>query len=100
MAGFLSAGAGALSALWAYDAWNGTKSDYHYLVALGAGAIAGVGLGNYLALGELGWPPYYAGAGEEAVGAIASTAAQAASRIYVIGTAVLGAWVADYIYRH
>ena len=50
----VSAGAGALSALWAYDAWNGTKSDYHYLVALGAGAIAGVGLGNYLALGELG----------------------------------------------
>lgn len=96
----VSAGAGALSALWAYDAWNGTKSDYHYLVALGAGAIAGVGLGNYLALGGLGWPPYYAGAGEEAVGAIASTAAQAASRIYVIGTAVLGAWVADYIYRH
>ncbi len=96
----VSAGAGALSALWAYDAWNGTKSDYRYLVALGAGAVAGVGIGNYLALGELGWPPYYVGAGEEAVGAIASTAAQAASRIYVIGTAVLGAWAADYIYRN
>lgn len=95
-----SAATGALSALWAYDAWNGTKSDYRYLVALGAGAVAGVGIGNYLALGELGWPPYYAGAGEEAAGAIASTAAQAASRIYVIGTAVLGAWAADYFYRN
>jgi hypothetical protein len=96
----LSAGTGALSALWAYDAWNGTKSDYRYLVALGAGAVAGVGIGNYLALGTLGWPPYYVGAGAEAAGALASTAAQAASRVYVIGSAVLGAWAADYIYRH
>ena len=96
----VSAGAGALSAAWLYDAWYGTKSDYRYLVALGAGAIAGVGIGNYLALGELGWPPYYVGAGEEAIGTLASTAAQAATRIYVVGSAVLGAWAADYLYRH
>ena len=96
----VSAGTGAVSAAWLYDAWAGTKSDYRYLLALGAGAIAGVAAGNYLALGELGWPPYYAGAGEEAAGVIASTAAQAASRVYMIGTAVLGAWVADYIYRN
>lgn len=96
----VSAGTGAISAAWMYDAWAGTKSDYRYLLALGAGAVAGVAAGNYLALGELGWPPYYAGAGEEAAGTLASTAAQAASRVYVIATAVFGAWAADYIYRH
>jgi hypothetical protein len=96
----VSAGTGAISAAWMYDAWAGTKSDYRYLLALGAGAVAGVAVGNYLALGELGWPPYYVGAGEEAAGTLASTAAQAASRVYVIATAVFGAWAADYIYRH
>ncbi len=96
----ISAGTGAISAAWMYDAWAGTKSDYRYLLALGAGAVAGVAVGNYLALGELGWPPYYVGAGEEAAGTLASTAAQAASRVYVIATAVFGAWAADYIYRH
>jgi tRNA A37 threonylcarbamoyladenosine dehydratase len=28
-----------------------------------------------------------------------SSAAQAASRVYVIGAGVLGAWAADYLYR-
>ena len=96
----ISAGVGALAANWAYDAWNGTKSDYRYLVALGAGAIAGVVAGNYLALGTVGAPPYYLGAAADAGGELASTGAQAASRVYVIGSGVLGAWAADYLYRH
>ena len=97
----VSAGVGALAATWAYDAWNGTKSDYLYITSLGAGAVAGVVAGNYLALGTLGAPPYYVGAGvAEAGGAMASSAAQAASRVYVIGSGVLGAWLADLLYRH
>ena len=97
----VSAGVGALAATWAYDAWNGTKSDYLYITTLGAGAIAGVAAGNYLALGTFGAPPYYVGAGvAEAGGAMASSAAQAASRVYVIGSGVLGAWLADILYRH
>ena len=95
-----AAGVGALGATWAYDAWNGTKSDYYYLVALGAGALAGVGIGNVLASGSVGTLPYYAGAGVEAGGALASSGAQAASRVYVIGSGVLGAWVADILYDH
>jgi len=96
-----SAGVGALAGAWAYDVWNGTKSNYTYLVSLGAGAFAGVVAGNYLALGTLGVPPYYLGAAAaEAGGAMASTAAQAASRVYVIGSGVLGAWVADLLYGH
>jgi hypothetical protein len=96
----VSAGAGALAGTWLYDQWTGTQSDYRYLVTLGAGAVAGVAVGNYLSMGMLGTPPYYAGAGvANAAGAMASTAAQAASRVYVIGSAALGAWAADYLYR-
>jgi hypothetical protein len=95
-----SAGAGALGATWLYDRWTGEASDYRYLVTLGAGALAGVAVGNYLTIGALGVPPYYVGAGAaNAAGALASPAAQAASRIYVIGTAVLGAWAADWYSR-
>lgn len=95
-----SAGAGAIGATWLYDRWTGYRSDYEYLLALGAGAFAGVAVGNYLAMGIVGTPPYYVGAGvANAVGPMASTAAQAASRVYVIGSGVLGAWVADYLYR-
>lgn len=96
----VSAGVGALAATWAYDAWNGTKTDYLYLTSLGAGALAGVLAGNYLAIGAFGSPPYYLGAASEATGALASTGAQAASRVYVIGSGVLGAWAADYLYQH
>jgi hypothetical protein len=96
----VTAGAGALGATWIYDKWTGTRSDYEYLLALGAGAFAGVAAGNYLAMGMFGNPPYYVGAGvADAGGVMASTAAQAASRVYVIGSGVLGAWVADYLYR-
>ena len=96
-----SASVGALAATWAYDTYYKTETDYRYLVALAAGAIAGVAAGNYLTIGSFGILPYYAGAGEEAAGgALASTGAQAASRVYVIGSGVLGAWAADYLYRH
>ncbi len=98
----VSAGVGALAATWAYDAWNGTKTNYLYLTSLGAGALAGVLAGNFLAIGAFGSPPYYLGAGAEAAsagGALASSGAQAASRVYVIGSGVLGAWVADYIWH-
>lgn len=100
-----SAGAGALGASWLYDRWTGGRwtggqSDDRYLLALGAGALAGVAAGNYLTSGALGVLPAYAGAGAaNAAGALASPAAQAASRVYVIGTAVLGAWAADWYYR-
>jgi hypothetical protein len=95
-----TAGAGALGALWVYDQWTGHKSDYAYALSLGAGALAGVAIGNWLTAGIIGSPPYYAGAGiADAAGAAASTAAQAASRVYVIGSGVLGAWAADWIYR-
>lgn len=97
----VSAGAGVLGATWLYDRWTGTQSDYAYLLTLGAGALAGVAVGNYLSYGALGTPPYYVGAGvANAAGALASPAAQAASRIYVVGSGVLGAFVADYLYRH
>jgi hypothetical protein len=95
-----SAGAGALGATWLYDRWTGQQSDYAYLATLGAGAVAGVVACNYLAMGTLGAPPYYVGAGvANAAGALASPAAQAASRVYVVGSAVLGAWAADWLYR-
>jgi hypothetical protein len=91
---------GALAANYGYDLWTGTKSDYRYLVTLSVGALAGVAAGNYLALGTLGTPPYYVGSGAvDLAGTMASSAAQAASRVYVIGSAVLGAWVADYVYH-
>ncbi|MEA2739722.1 MAG: hypothetical protein QOH05_3029, partial [Acetobacteraceae bacterium] len=71
-----------------------------YLAALGVGALAGVAAGNYLAIGTVGVVPYYAGAGlANAAGALASPAAQAASRVYVIGSAALGALAADWLYR-
>ncbi len=95
-----SAGAGAIGATWLYDRWTGEQSNYAYLATLGAGAIIGVAVGNYLAMGTFGAPPYYVGAGvADAAGALASPAAQAASRVYVVGSAVLGAWAADWLYH-
>jgi hypothetical protein len=95
-----SAGVGALAALWAYDKWTGHRSDYRYVLSLGVGALAGVAIGNWLTQGMVGTPPYFVGAGAlDAAGAVASSAAQAASRVYVVGSGVLGAWVADWLYR-
>ena len=96
----VTAGAGALIANYGYDLWTGTQSDYAHLGALAVGAVAGVGLGNYLAIGALGTPPYFPGAGVAvAADQLAGAGAQAASRVYVIGSGVLGAWAADWLYR-
>ena len=93
-----TAGAGALASTVAYDQWTGHESDYGYLTALAAGALGGVALGNVLT-GTIGTLPYFAGAGEAAgAGPLASSAAQAASRVYVIASGVLGAWTADWLY--
>jgi hypothetical protein len=95
-----SAGVGALGANWLYDRWTGEQGNGTYLATLAAGALVGVAAGNYLTIGALGVPPYYAGAGVAyATGALASPAAQAASRVVVVGTATLGAWAADWYYR-
>lgn len=92
-----AAGAVAASAVW--DQTTGDQHDYGRILALSAGALGGVAVGNML-YGPLGTLPYYAGAGVAAgEGAgLASSAAQAASRVYVIASGVLGGWVADYLY--
>jgi glutamate dehydrogenase/leucine dehydrogenase len=70
------------------------------MLTLWAGALAGVIAGNYLEMGMLGTPPFFAGAGEAAtIGGMASSTMQAASRVVVVGSGVLGAWAADYLYR-
>jgi hypothetical protein len=98
--GVVSAGAGALGATWLYDHCTGYRGDYSYALTLGAGAFAGVAVGNLLQAGMIGALPYYVGAGvADATGTLATPAAQAASRIYVIGSGVLGAWIADFLYR-
>lgn len=92
---------GALAATWLYDRWTGYRSDYRYLTTLAVGAIAGVAVGNVITAGTLGVPPYYVGAGvANEAGPLASAATQAASRVYVLGSAAIGAFLADYFYRH
>ncbi|HYH18985.1 MAG TPA: hypothetical protein VD995_10245 [Azospirillum sp.] len=93
----LSGGAGAVAGTAAYDAVTGERHDYGYVGALALGALGGVAAGNLLS-GSLGTLPYYAGAGAEAAGVAASAAAQAASRVYVVTSGVLGAWAADWMY--
>jgi hypothetical protein len=97
----LSGGGGALAASFGYDAVTGESHDQMHLVTLGLGALGGVAVGNYLT-GTLGTLPYYPGAGVSAASiggaGMASAAAQAASRVYVIASAVVGAWAADWLY--
>lgn len=95
----MSGAAGAVAASVAWDQATGEQHDYGHILALSAGALGGVAVGNML-YGPLGTLPYYAGSGVAAgEGAgLASSAAQAASRVYVIASGVLGAWVADYLY--
>ncbi len=91
-----AAGAGALAANWLYDRWNGERSDQLYLATLVGGAIAGVAAGNLLVSGTLGSLPF----AQAAAGAteLASTAAQAASRLHAVGSAVIGGWAAHWLY--
>ncbi|HEY0835556.1 MAG TPA: hypothetical protein VGE72_16760 [Azospirillum sp.] len=93
----LSGGVGAVAGTAAHDAITGERHDYGYVSALALGALGGVAAGNLLS-GSLGTLPYYAGAGAEAAGGAASAAMQAASRVYVVTSGVLGAWTADWLY--
>ncbi|MGE0718053.1 MAG: hypothetical protein AB7P02_21580 [Alphaproteobacteria bacterium] len=96
----LSGAAGAIGATAIYDWVTGEATDYAHAAALAAGALGGIAIGNVLQ-GSLGTLPYYAGAGEVAAtaSAMASAAAQASSRVYVIASGVFGAWTADYLWR-
>lgn len=95
----LSAGAGALAGVFAYDAVTGEQHDTGYVLALAAGALGGVAAGNLLA-GWGGTLPTSAAATASAAqsGAFSSAAAQAASRVHVIASGVVGAWTADAVY--
>ncbi|MEI6412991.1 MAG: hypothetical protein WCP34_01870 [Pseudomonadota bacterium] len=73
-----------------------TKTEIHvYPLVLAVGALAGVATMNYLTYG-VGVLPL--SVGMESTAPIISPAAAAASRVYVITSAVLGAWIASAIY--
>lgn len=95
----LSAGAGAMAGVYAYDAATGESHDTGYVLSLAAGALGGIAAGNLLA-GWSGTLPTSAAATATAAqsGVFSSAAAQAASRIHVITSGVLGAWTADAVY--
>lgn len=72
------------------------KSDHVYPLVLAAGATAGIMFVNWLSSGGIGTLPYslsVAGGTR-----LAGPASQAVSRIYVITSGVLGAWLADVLY--
>ncbi len=70
--------------------------NYVYPLVLAAGALAGVVTVNWLTYG-VGTIPLTIGM--ESTAPVVSPAAAAASRIYVITSGVLGAWVADLLYN-
>ena len=92
-----SAAAGAAAAVWLYDRQTGRIFPAAYAASLAAGALAGVAAANVLTAGTLGTLPYFVGSGAVA-GELASPAAQAASRVYVIGAGVLGGLAANALY--
>ncbi|WP_374440892.1 hypothetical protein [Stella sp.] len=96
----LSVAAGAIGATAVYDWVTGHASDYARVSVLAAGALGGIAVGNLLT-GTIGSLPYYPGAGQAASAAagFASSTAQAASRVYVVTSGVLGAWAADWAWR-
>ena len=69
------------------------------MLSLAAGALGGIAAGNVLA-GWTGTLPTSAAATAAAAqsGIYSSAAAQAASRVHVIASGVLGAWTADALY--
>jgi len=78
---------------------QGTQSqqtDLVYPLVLAAGAVAGVVAVNALTY-AVGTIPYWIGIPTSAP--IISPASAAASRIFVITSGVLGAWIADAIYN-
>jgi len=70
--------------------------DHLYPVVLAAGALAGVMTVNWLTY-NVGKLPLYIGV--ETLSPPVSPAAAAASRIFVITSGVLGAWIADILYQ-
>jgi len=70
--------------------------DQIYPIVLAAGALVGVVGVNWLTYG-VGTLPLFVGV--ETSAPAVSPAAAAASRIFVITSGVLGAWIADLIYR-
>lgn len=95
----VSGGAGGLLGAYAHDAYTGEKHDTGYMLALTAGALGGIAAGNLL-VGWAGGLPLSAAATTEAsvAGTFTSAAGQAASRVYVVASGVLGAWAADALY--
>ncbi|MDQ5909208.1 MAG: hypothetical protein QG599_1302, partial [Pseudomonadota bacterium] len=71
------------------------SSDAFYPLVLTAGALAGVAAVNVLTYG-VGSLPLVIGA--ETAAPIITPAAAAASRIFVITSGVIGAWLADSLY--
>lgn len=71
------------------------QTDYVYPLVLAAGALAGVAAVNVLTY-SLGTLPLSVGMVSTAP--IASPAAAAASRIFVITSGVIGAWIASALY--
>ena len=71
------------------------KTDYVYPVVLAAGALAGVAAVNAITY-SVGTLPLYTGMVSTAP--IVSPAAAAASRIFVITSGVIGAWIASALY--
>ncbi len=92
--------AGAMLGTVVHGRVTGQSHDYGRVLAIGAGALAGVAAGNLLTAGRIGVLPYYVGAGEAvgAAGGMASPAAQAASRIVVVSTGALGAIAGNWLY--
>ncbi|MCC7273168.1 MAG: hypothetical protein IT561_10920 [Alphaproteobacteria bacterium] len=74
---------------------SGPLGHKHDLTPLAIGAISGVVLFNMVAATLA--PPLAAGA--PLAGTVIADSALAASRIYAVGSAVLGAWVADWLYN-
>lgn len=70
--------------------------DHVYPIILAAGALAGVMTVNWLSYG-VGTIPLHLGI--ETTAPMVSPSAAAASRIYVITSGVLGAWIADLLYH-
>lgn len=94
----VSGGAGGLLGAYAHDAYTGEEHDTGYMLALTAGALGGIAAGNLLAGWAGGLPLSAAAAEASAAGAFTSAAGQAASRVYVVASGVLGAWAADALY--
>ncbi|CAK0764232.1 membrane hypothetical protein [Gammaproteobacteria bacterium] len=71
-------------------------ADQIYPIVLAAGALAGVVSVNWLTYG-VGTLPLSVGI--ETTAPVVSPAAAAASRIFVITSGVIGAWIADLLYQ-